>query len=146
MSVKQAVTRWSGGMAFTSATGSGHSIPLDAAPDVGGENSGPRPKELLLTALGGCTGMDVVSILSKMRAPFDRFEVHAEGDESESHPKVLTEIRVTYRLWGQPEALAKFQKAVELSWTKYCGVTHMLRQAARVSYRMEFNGEPVATA
>lgn len=141
--IKQALTRWTGNMAFTASTGSGHDIPLDAAPEVGGNGGGPRPKELLLVALGGCTGMDVVSVLNKMRAPYDRFEVHTEAGESDTHPRVLTDIRVVYRLWGPQPTLEKLLRAVDLSWTKYCGVTNMLNKATQVTYTVEFNGAEV---
>lgn len=143
--MKEAVVTFSGGMAFTGRSGSGHEIVMDARPDVGGENKGPRPTELLLAALGGCTGMDVVSILRKMRVEFDRFEMAIEAHEAEEHPKLFTGFQMVYRLWGKEIAPDKYRRAVELSQTTYCSVSALYKKGgAAVSYRLELNGEPLA--
>lgn len=141
--MKQAMVTWTGGMAFESQTGSGHAVQMDARPDVGGENKGPRPTELLLAALGGCTGMDVVSILRKMRVQFDRFEMAIEADEAEEHPKAFQSFRMVYRLWGADVPADKVKRAVELSQTTYCSVSALFKQGATVTHRLEINDQPV---
>jgi putative redox protein len=142
--MKEALVTWTGGMAFKAQTGSGHDLIMDARAEVGGENKGPRPTELLLAALGGCTGMDVVSILRKMRIEFDRFEMAIEADEAAEHPKAFTTFRLVYRLWGQDVPPEKFKRAVELSQTTYCGVSALYKKGATVEYRLELNGEALA--
>lgn len=140
--MKQTTVSWVGNMAFRARTGSGHEVLMDARPDVGGEDGGPRPTELLLAALGGCTGMDVVSILRKMRVQFDRFEMAIEADSAKEHPKVFTDFRLVYRLWGEvPEE--KYRRAVELSQQTYCSVSAFFKKGAAVDYRLELNGAPV---
>lgn len=142
--MKEAVVTFDGGMAFTGRTGSGHDVVMDARPDVGGENKGPRPTELLLAALGGCTGMDVVSVLRKMRVEFDRFEMAIEGEEASEHPKLFTGFQMVYRLWGKDVSVDKYRRAVELSQTTYCSVSALYKKGGTpVGYRMELNGEPV---
>lgn len=141
--MKEAVVTWSGGMAFTAKTGSGHELVMDARPDVGGENKGPRPNELLLAALGGCTGMDVVSILRKMRVTVDRFEMAIEADERAEHPKSFSEFRMVFRIWGADVTEERFRKAVDLSYTTYCTVGALYKHGAQVSYRLELNGLPL---
>lgn len=142
--MKEAVVSWSGGMAFTACTGSQHKMVMDAREDVGGQNLGPRPTELLLAALGGCTGMDVVSVLNKMRVPFDRFETAIEADEAAEHPKAFEQFRLVYRIWGAGIPEEKYRRAVELSQTKYCGVSALYKKGAQVTYRLELNGQPLA--
>lgn len=141
--MKEAVVTWSGGMAFTGRTGSGHDVIMDARTDVGGENKGPRPTELLLAALGGCTGMDVVSVLRKMRVEFDKLEMAIEAEEGTEHPKSYTAFRMVYRLWGPNVPADKYRRAVELSQTTYCSVSALYKKGAPVSYRLELNGEPL---
>lgn len=134
---KWAVVRWSRDLRFTAETGAGGELELDSQGAL-------RPKELLLVGQAGCTGMDVAAILQKMRAPVDRLEVTSTGTETEEHPKIFHTITVTYRCWGPAGIKDQLLRAVELSWAKYCGVTHMLNKAARMRYRVELNGEAVA--
>lgn len=141
--MKTATIKWSNGMQFIGETGSGHSIVMDARPEVGGEDRGPRPGELPLVALGGCTGMDVVSILRKMRVPFDRFEIDIEGDEAAEHPKAITDIRITYRLWGEGIPEDRYIRAVQLSQNRYCSVSALLQKGANIRYRCELNGTEI---
>jgi len=114
----------------------GFAVPMDAEPEFGGKDKGPRPKGLLLTALAGCTAMDVISILRKMRAEPESFSVEAEGDVADDHPKVFRTIRITYRLKGKGLAREQVEKAVELSQQKYCSVTAMLSKAAPIETRI----------
>lgn len=134
--MKSARVKWVEGMEFVGHTPSGHAIPLDVHEDAGGTDSAARPAELTLVALGGCTGMDVVSILRKMRVPFEDFEVEVRADKAEEHPKVWTRIEVIYRITGDvPED--KFVKAINLSQERYCSVSAMLRKAVPLSFRHE---------
>lgn len=141
--MKKVTVRWNNGMQFSGETGSGHTVIMDAREEVGGRDSGPRPAELPLVALGGCTGMDVVSILNKMRVPFDRFEIDLEGDERTEHPKAITKIRLVYRLWGEGVAPDRYIRAVQLSQNRYCSVSALLQKGAAIEYRCELNGEEI---
>ncbi|BDG62077.1 OsmC family protein [Caldinitratiruptor microaerophilus] len=141
--MKQATVTWEGDMLFKATTGTGHAVLMDAAESAGGKNTAARPADLVLVALGGCTGMDVVSILRKMRIPFDRFEVALESDNAEEHPKVFRAIRVVYRLWGEGVPVDRYLRAIELSWTRYCSVSNTLKHAAHLTYRAELNGQEV---
>ncbi len=128
------------GMAFDVEL-EGHKFTIDAAEEFGGKNYGPTPKPLLLSALAGCTGMDVVSLLRKMKVPFDSFVVEVDGDTTDEHPKVYKAIRVRYILKGSglEENRDKIEKAVELSRTKYCGVAAMLGKTAALTYEIALN-------
>ena len=120
------------GMAFSAESASGHTIVLDAAEAVGGGNRGPRPIELLLLGLAGCTGMDVISILRKMRQEVSGYEVQVVGSRAESHPKVFTEITVEHVVRGRGLSADSVRRAVELSATRYCPASAMLGKAALI--------------
>ena len=122
---EQTILTWKNDMVF-SAHQDGHEFLLDAAPAVGGQDRGPRPKTLMLTALAGCTGMDVISILRKMRIQPEGFELRVAAELTEEHPKVFKSIQLIYTFKGKDLPLDKLQKAVNLSQDKYCGVTAML--------------------
>uniref|UniRef100_A0A7C4GBX1 OsmC family peroxiredoxin n=1 Tax=candidate division WOR-3 bacterium TaxID=2052148 RepID=A0A7C4GBX1_UNCW3 len=121
-------------MTFIGRAGSNHLVPMDVGPDSGGDNSATRPLELLLVGLGGCTGIDVVSILNKMRVPLAGLEINIRADRSEEHPRVYTRIEVEYVFSGRDLDREKLQRAVELSQEKYCSVSAMLRKACPVGY------------
>ncbi len=123
---------WKEGMAFE-ADVSGFKLTIDAAEAVGGQNLGPRPKQLTLVSLAGCTAMDVISILKKMRIEPDYFNVEVEGDMTEEHPKYYHKIHVKYILRGDNIPIDKVQKAVDLSQYKYCGVSKLLREGAEIT-------------
>ncbi len=129
------------GMQFVGRSESGHAIILDAAAEVGGTDSAPRPLEMALIALGGCTGMDVVSILRKMRVEWDRFEILLEAAQAEQHPKAFTQIRLTYRIWGDEIPEDKLEKAIDLSQERYCSVAALMRPGAEITYEYELNPE-----
>ncbi len=132
MAKEQVKISWKDKMAF-SAEVNGHEIMLDAAEKVGGENRGPRPKPLMLAALAGCTGMDVVSILKKMRVEVEDFNVSVEGDLTEEHPKQFSKLHVIYEFKGKDLSMDKLQKAVNLSEERYCGVSATYRQAMEIT-------------
>jgi len=112
-------------------------ILMDADESVGGENSGPRPKPLTLASLGGCTGMDVVSILKKMRIEPDYFNIEIEGELTEEHPRYYHKIHLTYQFKGVDLPMDKLEKAVNLSQDRYCGVSELLKKGAEITYQIE---------
>src|SRR3990170_2588252 len=114
------------GMAFRGVSGSGHAVLMDAEPQVGGQERGPRPMEALLLAFGGCTGMDVISILRKMRQDVTGYEVRLAGDRTEEQPTVFTDITVEHVVSGRDLNEDNVRRAVELSATRYCPVSAML--------------------
>ncbi len=133
---EQVKINWLENMAF-SAEVNGHKIVLDASDKVGGENRGPRPKPLLLAALAGCTGMDVVSILKKMRVEIDDLNIYVDGDITEEHPKQFTQMHITYEFKGKNLPEEKLQKAVNLSDERYCGVSAMYRKAIKITHEIK---------
>ena len=121
------------GMQFVASGESGHAVIMDSDPKVGGNDTASRPVEVLLCALGGCTGMDVISILRKMRTVPKEFSVEIEDGRAPEHPKVLTRIHFVYRFVGDiPEGNAK--KAIELSMQRYCPITNMVNKTAEVTW------------
>lgn len=129
-------TVWKEKMAFDSRLGN-HTIRMDTMPEMG-DDSGPTPKQLVLAGLAGCTGMDVVSLLKKMRVEYDSFEIYTEADLTEEHPKVFSEIRLVYRFKGENIDQAKVEKAVNLSKDRYCGVSAMLKKNSPIHFRIEY--------
>lgn len=135
---------WAGKMAFTGTTPSGHQLIMDAAPEVGGENKGARPTELLLNAVAGCTGIDIISILTKMRVTPTSFTMEVEAERAEEHPKKVTKLHIHYVLEGDlPED--KVVRAIKLSKDTYCSVSHSLSAEITVSYSINGNrGEEIS--
>ncbi len=125
-------TKWLENMAFNSEI-NGHQITIDAKEEVGGQDRGPRPKTLMLAALGGCTAMDVVSMLKKMRVEFRGLNVIVEGELTEEHPRHFHKMHVIYEVEGDNLPLDKIQKAVSLSEEKYCGVSVVYRKAMEIT-------------
>lgn len=126
---------WKDNMAFE-ADIDGHKIMMDAPGSVGGENQGPTPKPLLMVSLGGCTGMDVISIARKMRQDVTDFEMEITGDISDEFPKEYTAIHIIYRFKGTNLEMEKLEKAVNLSQERYCGVSEVLRKALNLTYEI----------
>lgn len=126
---------WKDGMAFE-ADVNGHKIMLDAGEQNGGRNLGPRPKPLMLVALAGCTAMDVVSILAKMRVELDNFDVKVEGEQSEEQPVHFTSMHIIYEFWGKDLPADKLEKAITLSQERYCGVSAVYSKVMPVTYEM----------
>ncbi|WAA11857.1 OsmC family protein [Fervidibacillus halotolerans] len=124
---------WKGNMAFSAQVPSGHEIILDASKEVGGEDKGPRPGELVLAAVSGCTGIDIISIMKKMRLNPTSFHMELEGERAEEHPKKFTRIHIHYALEGDlPED--KVVRAIKLSKNKYCSVSHSLKAEIVATY------------
>ena len=130
-------TSWAGGMAFETILDD-HKLVADAHPNVGGDGKGPRPKPLLLFSLAGCTGMDVVSLLKKMRVDFEDFKIQVSGELTDEHPKYYHKIHLTYQFKGKNINASKVEKAVNISQDKYCGVSHMLKQAAEITWDIKY--------
>ena len=133
----KAAVVWQGGMKFQGSADSGHTITLDAAPEVGGQDHGLRPMELMALSLAGCTAMDVISILSKKRQQISGFEVQTLAKRASEHPKVFTELELRYIIRGKNIDPAAVQRAVTLSEEKYCPAQAMLRQIAPIKLTIE---------
>mgnify|MGYP001061483338 CR=1 FL=1 len=129
-----------GDMAFETEL-NGHKIYIDADESVGGKNSGPRPKGLMMVALAGCTGMDVVSILRKMRVEYDSLSIGVVAEMDEEYPKPYTAMKVIYRFEGKELQEEKIKKAVTLSKDRYCGVSANYRDSFPVSHEILLNGD-----
>lgn len=125
-------TKWLENMSFESEI-NGHKLVIDAKEEVGGQDRGPRPKPLMLAALGGCTSMDVIAILKKMRVELKSLNVIVEGELSEEHPKRFTKMHVIYEVEGDDLPMDKIEKAVSLSEEKYCGVSVVYKQAMEIT-------------
>ncbi len=124
--------KWLEKMAFETEV-NGHKIKVDADEDFGGDNSGPRPKPLMLVALAGCTGMDVVSILKKMRVEYEGLTISVEANLREEQPKYYDEMKVIYHFVGKNLPMKKLERAVQLSEEQYCGVSALYRMAIPVT-------------
>lgn len=129
---------WQGKMAFEATLGN-HKIVVDADPQFGGEGRGPKPKPLMLVALAGCTGMDVVSLCEKMRVPIEGLNIRIESVMADDHPKKYTDLKVIYEFTGTNLPMDKLQKAVAMSEEKYCGVIATLKDSVRLSYDVRVN-------
>ena len=129
-------TAWKGNMEFDSVV-NGHHVIMDASTEGGGEDLGARPKQLMLTALAGCTGMDVVSILKKMRVELESFNVNVEADVTDEHPKHYTGMHIVYEFTGKDLPLDKLEKAVKLSQDQYCGVSFMYKKAMAITFEIK---------
>ncbi len=130
--MKEVSVKWMDKMAFEGEV-NGHKIIIDADEKVGGLDRGPRPKPFMLLALAGCTGMDVVSILGKMRVDFKDFKVSVDGDLTDEHPKHYNKMHVKYEFWGKDLPMDKLQKAVNLSEERYCGVSAVYQKTMPVT-------------
>lgn len=140
MATKQAVVKQvNNGVTFMAKGDSGHWVTMDGPAEFGGSNAASRPKELILFALGGCTGSDVVAILKKKRVPVQDFAMHLTATQAEEHPQVFTSIHVEYVFYGTGINPADVERAIELSTTKYCAVSAMLKASVALthSYKIE---------
>ena len=131
-----ATVKWNTKMNLTAKADSGYEVVMDAYSNVGGEDLGPRPTELVLMGLGGCTGMDVVSILEKMKQEITSFEIKLHADKAQEHPKIFTHIVMEYIVTGRNIDRGAVEKAVMLSREKYCSVQAMLRKAAEIEIKV----------
>jgi putative redox protein len=131
------------GLTFVGKGESNHWIPMDASIKAGGSGAGTSPMELLLLGLGGCTAVDVVSIMKKRRKPVQKFAIQIEAERAKEHPKVYTRIHMIYQFWGENLDKEELKKAIELSESKYCSASAMLGKTAEITYEIQMN--PVNT-
>lgn len=136
MEKRSVSVRWIEDMAFETEV-NGHKITIDAESEAGGQNRGPRPKNLMLSALGGCTAMDVTAILKKMRVDVTGLNVIVEGDLSDEHPKHFSRMHVIYEFSGNDLPMDKLKKAVDLSQERYCGVTAVYKRAMEITTELK---------
>jgi putative redox protein len=127
-----------GGMAFETEL-NGHKLYIDADESVGGKDSGPRPKPLMMLALAGCTGMDVVSILRKMRVEYESLSIGIEAEMDDEYPKPYTHMKVIYKFTGKDLPTDKIEKAVDLSRERYCGVSANFKDSFPIDHEIRIN-------
>lgn len=142
MATKQAIIRQVQGTTLIARSESAHWVAMDGSPTFGGSSAASSPKELLLMALGGCTSMDVIPILRKKHSPVDHIEVRVTGNVRDEHPQIFTDIHLEYIVRGNGVDPEDVRHAIELSTTKYCAVSAMLKET--VAIRHSFRIEPVA--
>lgn len=135
--IQKVSNKWIGDMHFNIAQ-TGGTIDIDADEEFGGQGNGLLPKPLMLSALAGCTSLDVVSMLKKMRAEVAAFEVHVTGELTEEHPKIYHKVFVEYLFYGTDFQKDKIEKAVNLSVTRYCGVMEMFRKFAELTIEIKY--------
>lgn len=126
--------KWRGAVSFTGKTGSGHAIIMDGPPESGGVNDGPRPMELLLTGLGGCTAYDVITILKKARQDIQDCSVDIQAERAKNVPHVFTKIHIHFTLWGRNLSAKQVARALQLSADKYCSASIMLSKTAAITH------------
>ena len=125
---------WHKGLSFTGTADSGYTLPLGGSKSVGGDNDGFLPMEMFLIGLAGCTGMDVISILAKMKQEVTNFEVKVHGNKVEEHPKIFSDIMVEYIVTGKNLDPSLVEKAVDLSVTRYCPGQAILSKSAKIDH------------
>lgn len=125
------------GMHFQGTGSTGKIIEVDRPVDAGGDGTGAGPMELVLMAVAGCSGIDIVDILRKMRVSYSRFEMFVTGQRADDHPRVFTGVHIVYRFWGRKLPLNKLERAVSLSLSKYCSVANMVNKTAELTYAVE---------
>ena len=124
-------TTYNGGMAFSSDINA-HKVKMDTIPDEGGADTGPSPKRLMLASLAGCTGMDVVTILHKMKVEFSDLSIDVRATLTKEHPQIYDHVKISYTIKMQETDKPKMEKAVTLSQEKYCGVSAMFRAFSKL--------------
>jgi len=129
--------KWIEQMAFLGETESGHSVVMDASPAIGGRNLGPRPMEMLLIGAGGCSSIDVISILKKTRQAVSDCYVELEAERAETDPKVFTKIHMHFVVKGKDIKADAVERAVNLSAEKYCSASIMLGATAEMTHDYE---------
>jgi len=127
---------WVDGALFVAEGGSGHTLTMDGAPDVGGRDVASRPMEVVLMGMGGCTAIDVVAMLRKQRQDIEGVEISLAAERAEEPPKVFTSVKLVYTVRGRKLNRALIERAVSLSEDKYCSATAMIRKSASVSHEI----------
>ncbi|WP_370477295.1 OsmC family protein [Tamlana flava] len=137
----QVTTTWLGEMRFESTNPSGHNLFIDAGEDNGGKGEGYRPKALMLSALAGCSGLDVSSLIKKMKLEVDDFKIEIEANLTEEHPKYYDKVAMHFHFYGGNLNEKKLQRTVDLSIEKYCGVMEMFRQFSELDVQTHFHSK-----
>ena len=132
-------TKWLGNMAFESNNPSGFNLKIDIAKEDGGDGSGMRPKALMLSSLAGCSGLDVASLMKKMKLEVEEFTIETIANLTDEHPKYYDSVLIEYHFHGNNLNENKLQRAVDLSVEKYCGVFEMFRQFAKMETKTIFH-------
>jgi putative redox protein len=132
-------TTWKENMLLESDNPHGKNVLMETGPDFGGTDQGLNPKALMLSSIGGCTGLDVLSLLKKMRVEIDDFKVVVNGELTEEHPKYYDKVSIDYYFKGTDLKKDKIEKAVNLSEERYCGVIKMFRAFAEVTINIHYN-------
>lgn len=132
-------TKWLGGTAFESNNPSGLGLKIDAGPENGGEGAGLRPKALMLSSLAGCSGLDVASLIKKMKLEVEDFTIETMANLTDEHPKYYDSVVIEYHFQGANLNEGKLQKAVDLSVEKYCGVMEMFRRFAKLEIKTRYH-------
>lgn len=135
----QITTKWLGNMAFESNNPSGINFTIDAGPDAGGDGKGLKPKALMLSALAGCSGLDVAMLIKKMKLDVQDFKIETIANLTDEHPKYYDSVILEYHFWGGSLEEKKLQRAVDLSVEKYCGVMEMFRKFAKLEIKTIFH-------
>ena len=139
MSTHNITSTWKGKMQFESTNPSGETVLINAGEENGGEGAGLRPKAMMLSALAGCSGLDVASLIEKMKLEVEDFKIETSANLTEEHPKIYDQVTVEYHFYGANLNEAKLQRAVDLSVEKYCGVMEMFRKFATVEVKTFFH-------
>ena len=132
-------TQWKGNMVFESDNPRWDSVMMDASADFGGTGSGMAPKAMMLSSLAGCSGLDIVMVLDKMKVRLDDFKMIVEGELTDEHPMYYHSVTVDYHFYGENLKESKINKAVDLSVEKYCGVMEMFRRFAEVTTKIHIH-------
>lgn len=141
MATNKVTTHWKGNMQFESDNPNGKTVLMDTSPEHGGHSSGLSPKAMMLSSLAGCSGLDVVSILDKMKVTLSDFRIDVEAELTDEHPKYYNKVTMVYHVYGDDLDEKKIQKAVDLSVEKYCGVMEMFRQFATVNTEIVYHNK-----
>lgn len=129
-----AKVKWVDGLQFVGQSGTGHAIVMDANADVSGSNTGMSPMELLLVGIGGCSGMDIASILTKKKQQVTGIEINIKGQKADSYPKKYTDIELEFIVSGKDVSEEAVKRAVDLSMEKYCSVKATLEGSAKINF------------
>ncbi|MDY0781243.1 OsmC family protein [Tenacibaculum sp. IB213877] len=134
-------TEWKKNLLFKSDNPNGHTILMDTSQEMRGNGAGASPKALMLSSIAGCSGLDIIMILNKMRVQPDDFHIKIEAELTEEHPKVYKKVHVDYLFYGNDLDEEKVNKAVRLSVEKYCGVMEMFRQFSEVTTQVHIHNK-----
>ncbi|MDI9441174.1 MAG: OsmC family protein [Firmicutes bacterium] len=133
----EAKVRWNGKMGFIGTSGSNHIVPMDVREESGGDGAAASPMEMVLLALAGCSGVDIALIVKKKRLKVRDFEILVSGERADEHPRVFTEIDMTFIFEGEDLKAKPLEDAVRLSLDRYCSVAGMVRKTAEINWRVE---------